>query len=159
MPGTNSRSRILSVIAAWGNKPSSHIKGVQRWNIKQGINLLDLTDMANEMRAPYFLPKLKNEILTLRSKEPKTKLLKRSHGYMAKSFKKGLPPIISIRRYAYRYHSSVGQKSWWPIRAHFVVVTEIPKKLPKGAQTFKIRYVDPYGGYTCLLYTSPSPRD
>jgi len=148
VPGTNSRNRIRYVVSAWGNKPSKHIKGVKRWNIKQGINLLDLTDMANEMRAPYFLPTVKNEILTLRSGETRTKLLKRSHERMAKSLKKGLPPIISIRRYAYRYSSAVGQKSWWPIRAHFVVVIELPEKLPKGAQSFKIRYVDPYGGYT-----------
>lgn len=146
--GTDSRSRIRYVIAAWGNKPSKHIKGVNRWNIKQGINLLDLTDMANEMRSAHFLPKVKNSILTLKSDESKAKLLQRSHQHMAKSLKKGLPPIISIRRYAYRYNSTVGQPSWWPIRAHFVVVTELPETLTKGAQSFKIRYVDPYGGYT-----------
>lgn len=146
--GTDSRSRIRYVIAAWGNKPSKHIKGVNRWNIKQGINLLDLTDMANEMRAAHFLPKVKNEILTTKSGESKAKLLQRSHQRMAKSLTKGLPPIISIRRYAYRYSAEVGQRSWWPIRAHFVVVTEIPESLSKDAQSFKIRYVDPYGGFT-----------
>ncbi len=146
--GKDSRSRIRHVIATWGNKPSKHIKGVKRWNVKQGINLLDLTDMANEMRSAHFLPKIKNEILTLQSGESRTQLLQRSHSRMAKSLKKGLPPIISIRRYAYRYSDDVGQKSWWPIRAHFVVVIEIPKKLPKDSQSFKIRYVDPYGGYT-----------
>lgn len=147
VPGTNSRSRIRYVISAWGNKPSKHVKGVNRWNIKQGINLLDLTDMANEMRAAHFLPKVKNEIFTLRSNESRSKLLFRSHSRMAKSLQKGLPPIISLRRYAYRYNQEVGQKSWWPIRAHFVVVIEIPASLPPGSQSYKIRYVDPYGGF------------
>ena len=148
VPGENSNSRIRYVVSAWGDKPSKHIKGVKRWNIKQGINLLDLTDMANEMRAPHLLPKVKNEVFALQNDESKAQLLKRSHRLLAKSLKKGLPPIISIRRYAYRYDEAVGEKSWWPIRAHFVVIIELPKKLPKDAQSFKIRYVDPYGGYT-----------
>ena len=147
VPGENSRSRIRYVVSTWGNKPSEHIKGVNRWNIKQGINLLDLTDMANEMRVAHFLPKIKNEVFTIHQDEPKKKLLRRSHKRMAQSLKKGLPPIISIRRYAYRYDQVVGEKTWWPIRAHFVVVIELPKKLPKEAQSFKIRYVDPYGGF------------
>ena len=146
--GTDSRSRINSVIKNWGNKPSKHIKGVHRWNVKQGINLLDLTDMANEMRTSSFLPKIKNETLTTKPSETKTKLLQRTHQRMVKSLTKGLPPIISIRRYAYRYSKAVGQHSWWPIRAHFVVVSEIPKSIPQKAQSFKISYIDPYGGYT-----------
>ncbi|BDS05440.1 hypothetical protein NT6N_04800 [Oceaniferula spumae] len=147
VPGTDSRSRINYVIGAWGNRPSKHIEGVKRWNVKQGINLLDLTDMANEMRSAHFLPKVKNEILTLKPKESRTELLQRSHARMSKSLKKGLPPIISLRRYAFRFNKDVGQKSWWPVRAHFVVVIEVPEALHPRAQSFKIRYVDPYGGY------------
>ena len=148
VPGNDSRTRLRYVVGTWGNRPSKHIKGVNRWNSKQGINLLDLNDMANEMRAPYFLPKIKHEVLSRGSREDVTKLLKRSHSRIADSLKKGLPPILSIRRYAHRYSQEVGGKSWWPIRAHFVVVIEIPKKLPRGATSFKIKYVDPYGGFT-----------
>jgi len=148
VPGNDSRTRLRYVVGTWGNRPSQHIKGVNRWNSKQGINLLDLTDMANEMRTPYSLPKIKNEVLIRKSRESFTKLLHRSHERIAKSLKKGLPPIISVRRYAHRYSKEVGGKSWWPIRAHFVVVTEIPKKLPRGATSFKIKYIDPYGGFT-----------
>lgn len=147
VPGNNSRTRIRYVVGTWGNQPSQHLKGVKRWNPKQGVNLLDLTDMANEMRAPYFLPKIKHEVLIAPARESRTDLLKRSHSRIAKSLRRGLPPIISIRRYAYRFNQSVGQKSWWPIRAHFVVVTEIPRKLPRHATSFKIRYIDPYGGF------------
>lgn len=147
VPGKDSRARLRYVVGTWGNRPSQHIKGVKRWNPKEGINLLDLTDMANEMRAPYFLPKIKQEVLTRKSRENLTKLLRHSHERIAKSLKKGLPPIMSVRRYAYRYSAEVGQKSWWPIRAHFVVIIEIPKKLPRGATSFKIKYIDPYGGF------------
>lgn len=148
VPGNNSRTRLRYVVGTWGNRPSKHIKGVKRWNSKQGVNLLDLTDMANEMRAPYFLPKLKHEVMARKSREDLNKLLHRSHDRIATSLKKGLPPILSIRRYAHRYSKEVGGKSWWPIRAHFVVIIEVPKKLPRGATSFKIKYIDPYGGFT-----------
>jgi hypothetical protein len=147
VPGTDSRSRIRYVVAAWGNKPSKHLKNTQRWKPKEGINLLDLTDMANEMRSGYYLPKIKNAVLSQKSKESRSQFLQRIHGKLAKSLKKGLPPILSIRRFAYQFSKEVGQKSWWPIRAHFIVVTEIPKKIPPHATSFKIRYVDPYGGF------------
>jgi len=147
VPGTDSRSRIRYVVAAWGNKPSTHLKNTQRWKPKEGINLLDLTDMANEMRSGYYLPKIKNEVLSQKTKESRSQFLQRVHGKLAKSLKKGLPPILSIRRYAYQFSQEVGQKSWWPIRAHFIVVTEIPKSIPANATSFKIRYVDPYGGF------------
>ena len=147
VPGNNSRTRISYVVRAWGNKPSKHIKGTQRWKLKEGVNLLDLTDMANEMRGARFLPKLKYKVLSQKSSESRSRFLHRTHTQIAKSLKNGLPPIISIRRYAYRYSKEVGGKSWWPIRAHFVVVIEIPKSIPKNATSFKIRYVDPYGGF------------
>ena len=147
VPGTNSNTRIRYVVAAWGKKPSRHIKGTQRWKPKEGVNLLDLTDMANEMRLAHFLPKIKNEVLSQKSNESRSQFLQRVRAKLAKSLKNGLPPILSIRRYAYRYSKEVGQKSWWPIRAHFVVVIEIPDTLAKNATSFKIRYVDPYGGF------------
>ena len=147
VPGTNSNTRIRYVVAAWGNKPSRHLKGTQRWKPKEGVNLLDLTDMANEMRLAHFLPKIKNEVLSQKTNESRSQFLQRIRTKLAKSLNNGLPPILSIRRYAYRYSKEVGQKSWWPIRAHFIVVIEVPDALAKNATSFKIRYVDPYGGF------------
>ena len=147
VPGTNSKTRIRYVVAAWGNKPSKHLKGTQRWKPKEGVNLLDLTDMANEMRSAHFLPKIKNEVLSQKTKESRNQFLQRAHAQLSKSLKNGFPPILSIRRYAYRYSKEVGQKSWWSIRAHFVVAIELPKTLPANATSFKISYVDPYGGF------------
>ena len=150
VPGTKSRSRIRHVVATWGNRPSNHIKGVHRWDYKKGINLLDLTDMANEMCRQHHLPKIKYEILTRKPRETPAKTLRRSHELIAASLKKGLPPILSIRRYAFRYSKEVGGKSWWPIRAHFIVVIEVPKKIPRNSSSYRIKYVDPFGGYTRL---------
>lgn len=150
VPGHNSRTRIRSIISTWGNRPSNHIQGVKRWDFKQGINLLDLTDMANEMCSSHPLPGISYEILTRKTREKPEKLLRRSHERIASSLQKGLPPILSIRRYAHRYSKEVGGKSWWPIRAHFIVVIEVPKKIPRNSSSYRIKYVDPFGGYTRL---------
>jgi hypothetical protein len=147
IPGTNSRARIQHVITTWGHHPSSHIKGRMRWNPKEGINLLDLTDMANAMSKPYSKDKIKYEVLTKKTRESRVELLRRGHKLMVKSLKKGLPPIIILNRYAYRTSTQVRDKSWWPVRSHFVVVTEIPEQLRRTDGFYKIKYIDPYGGY------------
>jgi len=147
IPGKNSRSRILYVVAKWGNKPSNHIKGASRWNPKAGINLLDLTDMANEMRGHIGKSKIRYEVLTKKNKTTRVQLLKRCHTLMIQSLKNGFPPILSIRRYAKRYNRKVGGKYWGSIQAHFVVLIEVPATLPNGATSFKIKYADPFGGF------------
>jgi len=35
----------------------------------------------------------------------------------------------------------------WPIRAHFIVIIETSKNIESNANSYKIKYVDPYGGY------------
>ena len=143
IPGNDSRSRIRHVVTTWGNQASSHLKGRKRWNYKEGVNLLDLNDIANEMRSPHSLPKIEYQVLTRGKRDSYQDLVKHSHKLMAKSLKKGLPPIISI----HRANQQVGKKTWWPIRAHFVVITEIPEKLQAPYDHFKIKYIDPYGGF------------
>ena len=147
IPGDDSKSRIDYVISKWGLTQSKHIKGVQRWNQQQGINLVDLHDIANEMCSYHWLPKVKYEILTRKKREQPTELLKHSHERITKSLKKGLPPIICIRRYAYRDSKELKSKSWWPISAHFIVIIETSKNIESNANSYKIKYVDPYGGY------------
>jgi len=144
-PGNNSRTRINFVVKKWGNKPSNHLKNTLRWNPNAGVTLIDLTDMANEMRNSIFQPKIKYKVLSTKQ-ESSAALIRSTHSNIAKSLKKGLPPILSVHRYAYRFNQQVGQKSWWPIQAHFIVAIEIPKKLPKNATSFHLRYIDPYGG-------------
>lgn len=148
VPGNDSRTRVRYVVSAWGNRPSKHAKNRMRWNRKEGVNLLDLTDMANEMRQRHFLPRVRYEVLSQEPRESRRGLLRRSHRRMARSLRSGLPPIISIRRFAHRYSKQVGSRTWWPVRAHFVVVTSIPRKLAKNATSIPVTYVDPYGGYT-----------
>lgn len=147
VPGKKSKTRIRYVVSQWGSQPSKHIKGVQRWDKAQGINLVDLHDIANEMCHPHSLPKVKYEILTRKKYEPRTKLLKRSHERITKSLNKGLPPIICIRRYTYCNSKELDSKSWWSISAHFIVIIETSKNIESNANSYKIKYVDPYGGY------------
>ncbi len=148
VPGHNSKTRIRYVVSQWGEQPSRHIKGVKRWNAQHGINLVDLHDIANEMCRPHQLPEIKYEILTRATHESQSQLLRRSHLFIKQSLSNGLPPILGIQRYAYRNSKELNTMSWWPIRAHFIVIIGISKDLEAHSDAFKIEYVEPYGGFT-----------
>lgn len=148
IPGHNSNTRIRHLVSTWGEQPSKHIDSVQRWNKDQGINLVDLHDIANEMCGAHHLPEVKYQILTRKKSESRANLLKRTHKLITTSLNEGLPPILSIRRYAFRESKELASKSWWPIRAHFIVVIAVTKNIGEESESFNIKYVDPYGGFT-----------
>ncbi len=142
--GTNDRERILTVIRGVGMRPSAHAPGVARWS-RRGVNVADLRDMANETTAGLFLPSLSEEVFFRQSRETPERLLARIHQRFAKSLAKGLPPVLSIRRYVKRAGRD-GTPAWSVIDAHFVTVTSLPRKLPRGALSFPVAYIDPWGG-------------
>jgi hypothetical protein len=143
--GDGDRARITYVIRGYGMRKSAHLER-PRWNKTSGVGLLDLTDIANEMRGSRWLPTLRNEVLILGSRETQTKLLKRTHSRIAKSLKSGFPPIVSLQRLAMRGNGSGPTKSWHVVHGHFVVIIGLPAKLPRNATSIPIRYADPWGG-------------
>ncbi len=139
LTGDTDRQRIYTIIREYGMRPSAHLTGRPRWS-KKGVNIADLTDIANEMTRGHFLPQLNQEVLFRDSRETPEKLLLRTHSRFETSLKKGFPPLVSLRRYVKR------DGSWMALEAHFVTVTSVPRKLDKHARSFAIRYVDPWGG-------------
>lgn len=139
LPGPTDRERVSAIIRSYGMRPSANLKGRPRWS-RKGVNLADLADMANEMTRGQYLPFVNQEILFLKPKETPEKLLRRSHDRLATSMGKGLPPIISLRRYAKR------GGTWVVLDAHFVTLKSLPSKLDKNATSFPITYIDPWGG-------------
>ena len=98
--GESERSRLIKIIQSYGARPSKLIPTRRRWDQRGGVNAEDLTAMANEMRTRSWMGTVKQEILFKGSRETPAKLLQRSHTKLRKSLKKGLPPIMSIRRVA-----------------------------------------------------------
>lgn len=139
--GSTDRQRILTVIREVGMRPSKHLPGHPRWS-RRGVSLADLHDMGNEMAAGKFLPLLSEEIFFRGPRETPERLLRRVHDRLETSLAKGLPPIISLRRYVLRGKS----EQWQILDAHFVTVVSIPAKLEKGAVSFPVSYIDPWGG-------------
>lgn len=140
--GETDKQRIYTIIREYGMRPSAAIKGRPRWS-KKGVNLADLCDIANELTRGRYLPQVSQEVLFRNPGESPEKLLKRAHARLDTSLEKGLPPIISLRRFVKR------GKAWVALDAHFVTVTAIPRKLEKGAASFAISYIDPWGGKAC----------
>jgi hypothetical protein len=142
--GDNDRERVLTVIREIGMRPSKSVPGRPRWS-RRGVNVADLRDMANEMTAGHWLPQVGEEMCYLKPRETPEKLLARVHARIETSLEKGLPPVLSIRRLALRARS--GQAAQWDtIDAHFVTIISVPGRLEKNARSFRVRYIDPWGG-------------
>ena len=144
--GETDKQRIYTIIREYGMRPSSHIKGRPRWS-RKGVNLADMADIANELTRGHFLPLVSQEVLFLKPGESQEKQLIRVHRLLTTSLKKGLPPVVSLRRYALR--ATAGRPpEWLVLDAHFVTVTAVPR-LEKGARSFPVSYIDPWGGARC----------
>ncbi|MEO8615096.1 MAG: hypothetical protein ABI600_08155 [Luteolibacter sp.] len=137
--GATDKERIYTLIRECGMRPSSHLKGHPRWS-RKGVNIADLCDMANETARGQMLPLISQEVFFARKGETQEKLLQRVHQRLDVSLSKGLPPILSLRRYVLR------GSEWIVLDAHFVTLISIPQKLEKGTRTFPITYADPWGG-------------
>lgn len=142
--GSTDRERILSVIRKPGMRPSSHSKGVARWS-KRGVSVADLRDIANELTTGLYLPMLSEDVFFRQTRETPERLLARIHQRLGKSLEKGLPPVLSLRRYVLR-PAKDGTPGWVVLDAHFVTITSLPRKLPRGAVSFPVSYIDPWGG-------------
>jgi hypothetical protein len=137
--GETDKQRLSTIIREVAMRPSKHLNRRARWS-RAGVNIADLCDIANELAAGRMLPKLQYEVLFLKPRETQEQLLKRVHERLEKSLDRGLPPLLSIRRVARR------KGNWTNIDGHFVTVIGVPKKLDKGARSFAVTYLDPWGG-------------
>jgi len=142
LQGTTDRERILSIIRQYGGRPSKSLKNHQRWS-RRGINLNDLTDIANEMTTGLYLPRLGSQVFFSEKNQAPGKLLQKVHQQLGKSLSRGFPPILSVRRFAFR------KGEWVVIEAHFITLTALPEKLDQNATGFSFEYLDPWGGKRC----------
>jgi hypothetical protein len=142
--GANDRELIYTIIRERGMRPSRHMNGHPRWS-RSGVNLVDLCDIGNELARGQFLPPVRNEDLFLKSGESQLAHLRRVHRRLEGSMAKGMPPVVSLRRYVLRRQMN-GVPQWEVLQAHFITLGSIPISLPGGARSFPVTYIDPWGG-------------
>jgi hypothetical protein len=142
LEAADDRAQLTSLIRRYGVRPSQHLPNRPRWS-RHGINIADLTDLANEFSADASSgrkpPPLRHEILVLREGESPALLLRRCHRLLHDSLQRGFPPVLSIRSHR------LGAEGWKPLDAHFVTILAVPRKLERGADRFVFRCVDPWG--------------
>ena len=139
LPGATDREQLGQWIRRHGLHPSETLKGRKRWT-NAGINVEDLVAATNEMTRPLYLPAVTQENLFLRRGEQPDALLRRTHLRLEKSLSKGIPPVLSLRRFVLR------DGKWIPLQGHFVTVTAVPRKVGRGEESFRFTYLDPWGG-------------
>lgn len=137
--GATDKEQIQTLIRGSGMRPSKHLTGRPRWS-RRGVNIADLCDMANETTQGQMLPIMSHEVLFVKPGESQEKLLRRVHQRLDTSLAKGLPPLLSLRRYVLR------RNEWVVLDAHFVTLITMPRKLEKGTRSFPVTYIDPWGG-------------
>ncbi len=136
-PGLSDRERIRAIARGPAMRESSSLPGSARWS-RNGINLSDLRDVANEISRPHMLPAISEETLFLKSGESQRAFLLRVRSRLALSLDAGFPPILSIRRFVKRN----GQ--WIALQGHFVTITSVPGSI--SSTYFPVEYIDPLGG-------------
>jgi hypothetical protein len=141
--GKSDQERLSSTIRTYGMRPSRQFAGRSRWS-SNGVNLADLTDLANDMAASQSLPPLKSEVLIPLDGSAPAKLLALGHKRCATSLAKGFPPVLGLRRFVWR-KTQGGQAGWLAVDAHYVTLTQLPA-LGWNAGNFQISYLDPNGG-------------
>lgn len=139
LPGEGDRQQLGHWIRRHGLQPSSTLQGRKRWS-SDGINVADLLLAANETTRPLYLPPLAAEELFRRRGESSAALLRRARARFDRSLAKGIPPLLSLRRFVLRG----GQ--WTAVQSHFVTIVSVPRRLPRDADSFAIGYLDPWGG-------------
>lgn len=144
--GETDTAKLKKIIHVYGKRGSRLDPKRARWNGRFGVSGTDLADMANELRAERWMGMVKQEIFFKTSRETDLTLLKRVHKRLSTSLKKGLPPILRVRRVAYRAPKGSSTKSWLAVKRHYLVLTGLPAKLPKNATSFIVTYHDPWGG-------------
>jgi hypothetical protein len=156
--GKSDQERLSATIRTYGMRPSRQFAGRSRWS-GDGVNLADLTDLANDMAASQSLPPLKSEVLIPLDGSAPAKLLALGHKRCATSLAKGFPPVLGLRRFVWR-KTQGGQAGWLAVDAHYVTLTQLPA-LGWNAGNFQIGYLDPNGGRRCVanvhVTDKPSP--
>lgn len=144
--GATDSAKVKKIIYQFGKRGSRLDPKRARWNGRFGVNATDLADMANEMRSERWMGTVKQEVLFKTSRESDRALLKRAHKRLSTSLRKGLPPVMRVRRVAYRAPKGSKTKMWLSVKNHYLVLTGLPAKLPKNATSFIVTYHDPWGG-------------
>ena len=139
LPGTTDREQLGQWIRRHGLLPSETLKGRKRWT-NAGINVEDLVAATNEMTRPLYLPAVSQDDLFLRRGEKPDALLRRTHQRLEKSLSKGIPPVLSLRRFVLR------DGKWTALQGHFVTITAVARKVRRGEHGFGFVYLDPWGG-------------
>ncbi len=131
IPGDGDRSQLRHIILKHGGTWSRHVPQRYRWS-RRGINAADLADLTNELirtaKAPAVTLSIPNG----------TNAFEHSYNQLARSLRRGFPPIVGLRRYD-------GINA---IDSHFITILQVPDQLEKNAEAYAIRYIDPMGGRT-----------
>ena len=153
--GARDTVRLRYLIDRWfGGRDSLVANGTKRYG-PHGCFAPDLLAGFNEMLreheqepvAGQFLDRVWSGKEGEKVAESNGEFVRRVHELLVDSLRDGLPPVIGLRSFVARKHDGPASDiRWGPARAHYVVVTSVPKKLAAHDLGFRFEYIDPNGG-------------
>jgi hypothetical protein len=78
--------------------------------------------------------------------EPLEAHLRRIHGLLGGSIRRGVPVVTSIRSFAPRPPAAGGEPVWTGLDGHYVTVTAVQERIDDGEKGFRFTYADSFTG-------------
>lgn len=144
IPGNDSWGKLSFIVNEYGLKPSNDCSDGLRMH-KDGICSVDLLHFYNDILLDNEKTGVEGEYIFRFKDEPLKNLLKRLHGKLYRSLKKGVPVVTQIRSFGVKRNDVTDKMYWYGLSSHYITITKIPERLLDYEKGFIFEYIDPYG--------------
>jgi hypothetical protein len=142
LPGETSEDKCREISKTYGKLRSRHFpeKPLLFDSLVQNE---DIGDFVNAVLANHGRLSLNSRFLDKQSGESGIEQLRRVHGYLLSSIKKGIPPIASFRSIGAVPISQMGNRhGWLGIQGHAVAIIDVPQVLFAHQEGFIFEYLE-----------------
>ena len=145
LEGETPLNKAQDLVRRFSRSPSDAYAGEMAYDSKRGITWRDLTICFNALLSEHQAPPLKGDYLDRQSDESLEDHLRRVHGILATSIRKGMPVITSVRSFAPEPREG-GDHAWKGLDGHYIVVTAVQDRIDDGEKGFRFTYADSFTG-------------
>ncbi len=143
--GDTPSDKARNLIGRFSKTPSQAYDGEMAYKPERGITWVDMTACFNALLKERQAPSLKGSYLDRHRDESLGNHLRRIHGILAVSIRKGMPVVTSVRSFAPKPKED-GEHVWSGLNGHYVTITTVQERMDKDEKGFRFTYADPFTG-------------
>jgi hypothetical protein len=145
LEGDTPAEKARTLIGRFGKTPSKAYDGEMAYQPERGITWVDMTACLNALLKDRQAPSLEGSYLDRRRDEPLGDHLRRIHGILAASIRKGMPVVTSVRSFAPKPKKE-GEHVWTGLNGHYITITAVQERIDKDEKGFRFMYADSFTG-------------